>query len=121
MPFDCLSSADGAAACADPTCRGAQPRRVSVELRLSVWTRRIGDGPVQVSRSQKVPFTLPENALTCEYCGGPTVLTGAIAPGLEHLQHWPDPSAAIKPTTVADEVLPVVRPPTVEERLHALE
>lgn len=119
MPFDTLSAATGVKRCPDETCRGHQLRRVSVELRLRVWTHRVGhNAPIQVSRTEKIPWTLPEDAAACEYCGKPNVVDG-FRTGPDGVLRWPTP--IITPTTVVDAVLPVNAPPTLEQRVEALE
>ena len=120
MPFDVVTGADGRKVCPDVNCRGHAPQRAGVELRVRAWTRRVRDGPVQISRSEQVPFEVSEADRVCEFCGAANVVDGFVT-GPDGRLRWPVPT--VSPATVADEVLPA---PTreskpLEERVGALE
>jgi hypothetical protein len=123
MPFDSVSGCDGTKVCPDPACKGHEPRRVGVELRVRSWTEQVGSGPVRISRSERQPIAIAEVHKTCEFCGAANVVENFWNDPGSRALHWPVPALPGPGVSVAiDVVRPGPAPElSLEERVAKLE
>lgn len=140
MPTTMLGAANATGLCPVETCRGhLEPRRISAQLKVKYWTQRIGAGPITVSRVERDPIVVTDEAKTCEHCGSELSLgeftngggpargpvqqkNGRVAPRIQpsHTLTWPQPRVA--PDTLPDEILPAPADDrTLDERVKYLE
>lgn len=107
--------------CPDRGCRGSAPQEASAEARVKVWTRRVGSGPITVARSERVPVVIPEQHQRCAYCGRENEVSW-LDIGHDRFE-WPVPTVPVgfDPALVTEQLPEPEPPPTLEQRLAALE
>lgn len=84
-----------------------------------MWTRRVGNGPIVVARSERLPLIVPERHQRCEYCGKETVVSW-LQVGHDRFD-WPVPAIPPGFDQVDEQVEPEPEPPSLEQRVAQLE